>query len=308
MEWIKQGHVFVPDGNAGWMNSHAGNPFAMQVSDSLYKVFFTCRDAENRSHISWALVDFDNNFGVVEVAEKPVLEPGELGLFDDSGVMMGFLLPHEDKLYLYYLGWNLKVTVPWQNSIGLAISEDGGKTFKKYSKAPILDRNHHDPYSVSYPSIISRGDSYQMWYGSNLSWGSDQSEMKHVIKSASSNDAIQWDIHGRVAVNLKSEVEYALSKPFVILKDGIHYMWYSYRASIESDTYRIGIAVSSNGEDWERRDEMVGISTSDSGWDSEMIEYPWIGKHRDQYVMLYNGNGYGRTGFGAAITKDIILI
>lgn len=283
------------------MKSHAGNPFAWRLDTSNFKVFFTCRDEWNRSHIGYAILDFDDNFKVLEVSSDPVVVPGDPGLFDDSGVMMGYLLPLQGRLYLYYLGWNLKVTVPWLNSVGLAISEDGGQTFQKYSRAPVLDRSHEDPYSVSYPSVMQEGNMLRMWYGSNLSWGKEQHQMKHVIKQAVSPDGIHWTRNGETVVALKSEHEYALSKPFV-MKMGRHYiMWYSYRASQESGTYRIGWAFSENGSKWTRRDESVGISVSSDGWDSQMIEYPNIVKHRGRYIMLYNGNGYGQTGFGCAL-------
>ncbi len=300
MNWEKKGHVFAPSGKLPWMNSHAGNPFARRLDDSNYQVFFTCRDAQNRSHIGAAILDFDDDYKVLEVSAEPFVVPGEPGMFDDSGTMMGFLLEVGEKLYLYYLGWNLKVTVPWLNSIGLAISEDGGKTFQKHSMAPVLDRSHEDPFSISYPSILKEGNTYRMWYGSNLSWGSDQSQMKHVIKVAESKDAIHWLREGKIAVNLNQDLEYALSKPFVIKHGGQYLMWYSHRATPKAETYRIGIAISNDGTHWSRQDEHVGIDVSPSGWDSEMIEYPNVIAHRDKHVMLYNGNGYGATGFGAA--------
>jgi hypothetical protein len=39
---------------------------------------------------------------------------------------------------------------------------------------------------------------------------------------------------------------------------------------------------------------------SDSGWDSEMVCYPYVFKHNDNIYMLYNGNRYGLSGFGIA--------
>jgi hypothetical protein len=76
-------------------------------------------------------------------------------------------------------------------------------------------------------------------------------------------------------------------------------MWYSYRG----DAYKIGYAESCDGKKWERLDAQVGITTSASGWDSEMIEYPFVFDHKGHRYMLYNGNDYGRTGFGLAILE-----
>jgi hypothetical protein len=50
-----------------------------------------------------------------------------------------------------------------------------------------------------------------------------------------------------------------------------------------------------------RQDEASGIDVSQSGWDANMIEYPFVFDHAGRRYMLYNGNGYGATGFGLAV-------
>jgi predicted GH43/DUF377 family glycosyl hydrolase len=206
-------------------------------------------------------------------------------------------------LFLFYLGWNLKVTVPWLNTIGLAVADSIDGEFKKQGLAPLMDRSNQDPYSISYPSVLFDKGIYKMWYGSNLSWGKNQSEMQHVIKYAESADLINWTRTNRIHIPLIHKNEYALSKPWVIKDNGLYKMWYSYRGNNEIDTYRIGYAESENGESWKRIDDKVGITTSEEGWDSEMICYPSIFKLDNKYYMLYNGNGYGKTGFGIATLK-----
>ena len=99
-------------------------------------------------------------------------------------------------------------------------------------------------------------------------------------------------------------MEYAIGRPVVIRHEREWSMWYSYRAHSGGDYYRIGFATSIDGVEWERRDREVGIDVSDEGWDSEMICYPWVFRHLDRYFMLYNGNGYGKSGIGAAILVD----
>jgi hypothetical protein len=304
MRWQKLGNIFCPDKIHPWMNSHAANPVAQHLHDGIFKVYFTCRDAENRSYISYAHVDMDNRFKVTYVADEPVLSPGEAGTFDDSGVAMGYLLEVDNRTFLYYLGWNLKVTVPWLNTIGLAIYNNVSKKFEKVSRAPIMDRSDEDPFTISYPSVMYQNGIYRMWYGSNLKWGKVASDMNHVFKYAESTDGIKWVRSNKIHLNLQHPNEYALSKPFVILEDGVYKMWYSYRGNGAIDTYRIGYAESENGFDWFRKDEEAGIDVSETGWDSEMIEYPSVFNYKNRKYMLYNGNGYGKTGFGIAVRGD----
>ncbi len=301
MRWTKLKHIFVANGESDWMHSHGSNPVFMKMNGNVHRIFFSCRDAQSRSHIAYVDVDFDNDFEVVAVSEEPVLAPGRPGLFDDSGVVMGCFQRVEEELFLYYLGWNLKVTVPWMNSIGLAIYDSESGKFRKASNAPVMDRSHEDPYSISYPSILFENGTYRMWYGSNLSWGKDQADMQHVIKYARSKDGKLWERTNQVVVDLEHANEYALSKPWV-LKDGDTYkMWYSFRGNESISTYRIGYAESDDGLNWTRKDSEVGIDVSESGWDSQMISYPCVFDLNDKRFMLYNGNEYGKTGFGIAV-------
>ena len=50
----------------------------------------------------------------------------------------------------------------------------------------------------------------------------------------------------------------------------------------------------------------VGITRSKSGWDSEMIEYPYVVSFKNDLFMFYNGNRYGETGAGVAVLRDIL--
>lgn len=282
------------------MRSHAANPVAEHRGGDLFRIYFSSRDERNRSSIGWVEIDLRRPGTALRLAQRPVLEPGPPGAFDDSGTSMGWLAAQPDgRRLLYYVGWNLGVTVPWRNSIGVASSADADAPFEKHSRAPILDRHEIDPYSLSYPCVLAEGGSWTMWYGSNLAWGAAQEQMSHVIKRAESRDGIEWLRDGAVALGLRGRGEFALSRPCVLKQGGLYRMWYSFRG----ERYRIGYAESADGRRWMRLDERAGIDVSPSGWDSESIEYPHVFDHAGVRYMLYNGNGYGRTGFGLAVLE-----
>lgn len=302
MKWNKIKNLFCPNNIHSWMFSHAANPvpFILDEEMEIVRIYFTCRNENNMSHIGYVDIDFKNNYNLINISESPVVTPGDLGMFDDSGAAMGCLIKKDSDYYLFFLGWNLKVTVPWQNSIGLAKSTNSFNEFIKYSKAPILDRSDEDPFSISYPFILFDNGIYRMWYGSNLSWGKDQSEMRHVIKYAESTDLLHWNRTNAIHIPLMHKNEYAISKPWVVKEDGIYRMWYSFRGNGEIDSYRIGYAESTDGFIWQRKDESINIDVSVNGWDSEMLCYPSVLKIKNKTYMLYNGNSYGSTGFGIA--------
>jgi len=301
MRWEKLKLLFCPENNYPWMATHAANPVAyVDDKSSVVRIFFSCRNSKNMSSIAFADVDFEDNFRVVRIADAPVLSPGTPGFFDDDGVSMSWILQVNNQFYLYYLGWNLRVRVPWLNTIGLAIGDAIDGPFKKYSSVPILDRSTEDPFTVSYPCVIFDNNIYRMWYGSNLCWGEAQHEMAHVIKYAESIDGIHWNRTNDVHIPFIHDGEYAISKPCVLRFSDGYKMWYSFRASELSDKYRIGMAISNDGYTWLRKDDESGIDVSNEGWDSMSIEYPNVFKYRDDLYMLYNGNEYGKTGFGIA--------
>lgn len=297
--WKRLGRLFSPGGQHPWMASHASNPTAEVLASGLVRIYFSVRDAQNRSHITAAIFELQPKPVLVDLDSAPLIAPGAAGLFDDSGASMGCLARAGSELYLYYLGWNLGVTVPWRNSIGLAISTDNGRTFTKASPAPVLDRSHTDPFSLSYPWVLREAGGWRMWYGSNLRWGPVQSDMDHVLKYAESDDGRNWRRDGRIALPLSAPGEYALARPCVVRDPGVYRMWFTHRGP----NYRLGYAESADGMSWRRDDASHTLDVADSGWDSEMVTYPCVFDCGGARYLLYNGNRYGKDGFGLAILE-----
>lgn len=302
MRWSKMGRVFCAANESSWMCTHAANPVADWRHGDVYRIYFSARDEKNRSHIAWVEIDLNRPQTILEVSPEPVVAPGQPGLFDDSGASMGCLVHYGDKKLLYYLGWNLGVTVPFRNAIGLAMSSGADAPFRKHSLAAILDCSSVDPYSISYPWVRVEDGRWRMWYGSNLRWGRDPHamEFEYVIKYAESRDGIEWKRTGHVSISFQTEGENAIARPCVLRDDHGYHMWYSHRG----ESYRIGYAQSEDGLSWIRLDSEAGIDVSESGWDSDMIEYPHVFNHGRNRYMLYNGNGYGKTGFGLAVLEE----
>lgn len=227
-----------------------------------------------------------------------MLKHGVLGAFDDNGITPGcFSIINGKKIY-YYTGWNLTQSVPFNNSIGIAEFDEIHGIFKRYGNGPIMTRTLHEPYSCASPFVMFDNGICRMWYASMDEWKYVGDERRHVynIKYAESSDGINWVRSAHVVLDYETDDEYAFGRPFVLKEKGIYKMWYSVRG----DFYNIGYAESKDGLNWERLDCQAGIDVSETGWDSEMIEYPFIFDHKGERYMFYNGNGYGRTGIGLA--------
>lgn len=304
MQWLKKG-VIVKPGKFDWMVTHAQNPFQERIEDDLYKIHFAGRDRLNKAHGGYVVININEPEKILYITEKPTIGLGDLGCFDDCGAMPSCIVNHGSKQYMYYTGWTQMRTTPFAFFIGLALSKDGGKTFARFSKAPVLGRNINDPYLTASPWVIIESGVWRMWYVSGTGWEieSDSSTPKHYyhIKYTESKDGVNWDTEGLVCIDYNKD-EYAIARPVVYKEDGIYKMWYCYRGGVNA--YRAGYAESKDGIHWERKDSEVGIDVSPSGWDSEMICYPCVFEHKGGKYMLYNGNGYGETGLGYAIMAE----
>ena len=300
MGWRKEGLVIQSPPPVSWAASHAMVPFVEPIGDGL-RLFFSGRDAHGRSVTGYA-DGSPRNPGSLRFSERPILEPGPLGTFDDSGAMGSSLVTHEGRKYLYYIGWTRGVSVPFYTFVGCAVSEDEGETFERASAAPLLERTDADPYLTTSPWVLLEDGRWRMWYASGTGWTPAENGPLHRyhIRYAESEDGLTWHRAEHVCIDYQDEREYAIARPCVVKAGDGYRMWYSYRG----DAYRIGYAESVDGLEWERRDEEAGIDVSADGWDSEMIEYGCVFEHGGERLMLYNGNRYGATGIGLAVSES----
>jgi hypothetical protein len=234
------------------------------------------------------------------VHDKPVFEHGPDNSFYSHGVSIGNCYEANGHRYILFMGWQCPPGGHWRGDVGRLLLEPDF-SLRLDGNEPFMSIDATDPVSLSYPWVVrEENGKYQMWYGSTINWDAGNGEMLHVINHASSNDGHQWQRDG-LAVPYELGKAQAFSRPTVVgnVKTG-YQMWFSYRSG-NAEKYRIGYAWSKDGTVWELALEQVGIDVSTTGWDSEMIEYPFVFDHKGQRYMLYNGNGYGKTGFGLAV-------
>jgi predicted GH43/DUF377 family glycosyl hydrolase len=202
---------------------------------------------------------------------------------------------------MYYIGWNQGVERPlFYAAIGLATSEDG-KTFQRAFNAPLLSRSEVDPCLVTSPHVYKDRDRWRMTYVSGVAWTrGDDGILKSLynIKTAESDNLFDWKRSGNTAIDFGPGETNIARSAVVKFSNKDYRMWYSFvHAAIGS--YRIGYAESDNGTSWERKDHLAGISIGDQ-FASKMICYPCIFTLGDNIYMLYNGDNFGKSGFGIA--------
>lgn len=309
INWIKKGMLFDPRGRHEWMMAYAQVPTVYDTGDR-YRIFFTCRpnkDANGQfiSYTSYLELAKSDPFKTLYVHDKPVLKVGEAGSFDEFGIHPCSIIDMGDLTYFYYQGWTRMASVPYQTSLGLAVSKDKGKTFEKFSKGPLFSRTPNEPY-LENGFFVSRIDNaLHMWYSTAREWleVNGKVEPVYVIVHATSSDGIIWQRENIPCIKAVYQKE-ANGRPCVVKIGKTFHMWFCYR-NVENfrtgeGAYRIGHAISSNLRTWQRKDNVDNITVSTQGWDSEMVAYPSVVKERHRLLLFYNGNSFGKYGFGYA--------
>jgi hypothetical protein len=297
--------VLRAEGQRPWLQSHAQNPLALHVDGSTYRAFFASRDEHGRANIGAAEFDLDDPAGTISLEERPALSPGPIGNFDQFGVYPSSIVEHQGRVLLYYIGFNPGATPPlFYTAIGLAVSEDGGRTFERISTAPIMDRSEFDPCLVSAPCVLNVDGRWRMWYLSCYRWeekGDGSLTSWYHTKYAESDDGLTWNREGRVCIDHVHPGERNIARTCVI-KDGDRYRaWYSFAGDFP---YRLGYAESADGLVWSRHDDAIEWDSERQPWEDEAQAYPWVFDHEGSLHMLYCGNGIGRDGFGLAVADS----
>ncbi|GLI08711.1 hypothetical protein YDYSG_47430 [Paenibacillus tyrfis] len=310
MIWEKKGKIFDPS-DYGLL--FAQSPQAL-VFDQFIRIYFSTRQKDKQKYLSnIAFVDFDKNFKkVLDVSTHTVIPLGKLGCFDEHGIFPMNVVRYENKIYAYTSGWNRKVSVSTDTGIGLAVSNDDGITFQKLGDGPVLTSSLYEPFLVGDPFVKIINNIFHMWYIYGVSWkifdGNLQPDRVYKIGHAISKDGIDWIKDNKQIISDKFPDE-SQALPTVIHFEDKYHMFFCYRQSSDfrenrNRAYRIGYAYSSDLINWIRNDALAGIDVTENSWDSDMMCYPNVFSSDNKIYILYNGNEFGKYGFGLAQLKE----
>jgi len=317
MQWSNLGKIFDPTEHRLPQNclEFAQSPQTLVLKDRV-RVYFSTRERDHvgkyLSHVAY--VDFSRDMSqLLGVSNHCVLPLGSLGSFDEHGIFPINVLNDGHRILAYTTGWNRKVSVSADASIGLAFSYDEGRTFQRYGAGPILTASLNEPFLVADPYVQRYLDTYYMWYIFGTKWEkfceAELPDRVYKIACATSLDGIRWRRDGRQIISDKLNADECQALPTVIFVGGIYHMYFCYRQAFgfredSSRCYRIGYAYSSDLKSWVRDDCQLNLDFSVDGWDSQMQCYPHVFECDGKVYMLFNGNEFGRFGFGLAVLNN----
>jgi predicted GH43/DUF377 family glycosyl hydrolase len=315
MKWKKIGQIFDPtiweDGiERKWMKTHSQCTHSL-VLENVVRIYFSSRPLnENglaKSYTSFLDLDKNDLTKIIRVSEKPIMNLGNPGCFDEFAVYPSSNIQYNNSIYLYYAGWSRCASVPFNTAIGLAISKDGGETFKRIGEGPILAASPDEPFVISGPKIRRFDDRWFMFYLAGCKWINHNGKMEIIYKNrmATSENGLDWIRYNKNIIPDILDENECQAGPDVFYKDNLYHMYFVYREGLDfreipGRGYKIGYATSKDLFHWVRKDNEVGISYSKDGWDSTMHHYPHVFQLDGNFYMTYNGNDFGKYGFGLA--------
>lgn len=318
MKWQKIGQIFEFKKSPfrEKFESHAQSPQTV-VFDDFVRIYFSTRTVDSSgkfiSHVQF--VDMSKDLKtILRFSKNEVIPVGELGCFNEHGIFPFSPYKLDDKIYGYTTGWTRRKSVDVDSGIGLSVSNDCGLTFIKNGDGPVLAASLHEPFLVCDGFVRKFGAKFYMFYIFGQKWSEkdegNSPERVYKIGYAISNDGISWVKMNKCIIEDKIDENECQALPTVIKIGKRYHMYFCYRHMIGFRTdknkgYRLGYAYSDDLINWKRDDEISGITTSEEGWDSQMMCYPHIFELDGNVFLLYNGNEFGKHGFGLAILEGV---
>lgn len=307
--WNKKGLVFdsARDALGGWMQHSALTPTPYRLDDERIRVYAGFRDADGVSRIGYVDVLADAPTRIIGISEAPVLDVGRAGCFDDNGMILGDVIDAPGGLHMFYVGFQRVARAKFLAFTGVAVSSDGGETFRRTQETPIMDRAPGRSTIAAVHSAMYENGRWRLWYAVGDDWEyiGGQPYPRYHICCLETDDLYTLPRRAHVCLRPQGS-EYRIGRPRVY-RFGGRYLMYFTRGNIGGE-YFPGMALSTDGIHWQRCDDALGLSLSDHGWDDRTLCYPALIQHRDRLLMFYNGNDMGVDGFGLAEAKRLAMV
>jgi hypothetical protein len=319
MRWRRLGRLFDPREHAlpAGCREYAQSPQAL-VFDDFVRVYFSTRsvDPANGKFLSRVCyADFDRGLRTLRgVSAHEVLPLGGLGTFDEHGIFPFSVTRDGERVLAFTTGWSRRVSVSVETGIGLATSRDGGERFERVGTGPVLGASLHQPCLVADGFVRRIEGRLRMWYIFGTGWRAGAPDAApdrtYKIGQAVSDDGIDWVRESAPIVADRLGPDECQALPSVFAVGSRYHMVFCYRESFDFRNhagrgYRIGHAWSDDLVRWSRDDDAMPLAGGSGDWDGAMQCYPNVVEIDGRVLMLYNGDAFGRHGFGVAELETV---
>lgn len=302
MEWEKLGLIWKASENLTWGSMGTLTPTPYLIGNGVIRVYCGIRDKHGVGRIGYFDVLESKPSEVIGFSEAPILDIGIPGAFDDNGMLLGDVIKVGNTVRMYYVGFQLATKAKFLAFGGLAISEDGGNTFTRYSNAPIIDRDDGGLFIRAIHGIraLEQGG-FKIWFSEGSSWEMIDGKPfpNYSIATMESSDGLTFASNAGKQIHIQQPDEYRLGRSRVFSFDSnYHILTFTYGKS--TGEYESGYAESTDLVNWVRKDNW-GLYPGAHSFDSRHLAYPAIIRTSSgEIYCFYNGDDMGNGGVGVA--------
>lgn len=297
LPWERRGLVLAPPGT-GLMQSHAMVPTPLVLPDRI-RVYFTACDADLRGRVFRVDLDRDDPRRILELDPRPVLDLGPPGAFDADSVNPSQVLESDGRLLLTYIGWRrVSAEVPYTLFAGVAESADGGLSFQRIGDGQILHPSPTERFFRTAPFVFRTEAGWGMLYvggGAFFDGEAGKRMPTYSLCRAVSPDGRRWDAPPLPALLRPDPAlgEIGFGRP-VLWQEGEEMTLLVSVRTQEGYTQRQAW-LEGGGLRW-----ATLLPGAAAPWESQMTGFAAPCRAGDWEYLFYNGNGFGREGFGVA--------
>ena len=267
------------------------------------EIYFSSRDAAGRSQIGRATIAADLH-GELTFEQAPLLAPGELGTFDDSGVTSRLHRRRRRGAQPLLLGLDARRDAFRSTSTSAARVSDGRRPDLRACLAgarPRAKRGRSVPDRLAVDPRRERPVADVVRLGHRMGGARRARRSTGTTSSTRSRTTVSsGGATDTSASTIATKTSTRIARPWVV-RDGDRYrMWFCSRGDRLPPGLR-GVGRRGHLGPPRRRGRPRAVQRP--GWDSEMVCVPGRLRARGRRYLLYNGNGYGATGIGYAARR-----
>lgn len=281
-------------GTRGGWRKYPGNPvlggelgtcFDMSIlwDDGVFKMWFSWRPhrciayCESPDGINWS-------------TPIKVLEPRVDSDWEADEVNRPSVVKVGSRYQMWYSGQMNPYQVGGVSVIGYAESNDG-LHWDRRDRPVLVSDQEWENNAIMCPSVLfdESEQFYRMWYSAG------NNHEPEAIGYASSKDGVNWVKHEANPVFTSNPEaiweQHKVCGSHVLKHQGYYYMFYI--GHFHEERAHIGVARSKDGvTNWERHPDNPIIAPDPGAWDSVSIYRPYVLRHKDKWILWYNGARY----------------
>ena len=169
MEFEYLGNVVTPDKLRNSAKKGFLQP-TLNLTQNTIEIYAGLRGSNGISHPYKLEASLNDPLKIVDYSRESILELGEIGSFDEHGIVPTYIQDFGKTQYLHYAGYQKSKSAPFLIFSGKAVSNNYGKSWDKLSNTPYLDRNNSNTcFRVIHTIVNFEGKDFY-FFGGGSTW------------------------------------------------------------------------------------------------------------------------------------------